>query len=272
MMLLLLGGVLLQSQAPPPTIGDTIRLTQTVAQPPGHIVRPTDWSPPDPVELLARPTVVVSGDSAEITYRVVIWRPGHHAIDLPGQLLLGPGGTVDSLPGTRVTLDVRSVLPPVPRDSTLAPQPRASLVPRRETSLIPLAICWLAALILLIPLHVWWRRWGKPVPVAPATPVIIDPPLSQWADDGEYRAVANIAAARLRAAVAQRVIAAHPGLDTERLLSALAAARPDWPLRELGELLRALDDARFGQVGSSEVLDLSRSSTEMQERLRREAA
>jgi hypothetical protein len=110
------------------------------------------------------------------------------------------------------------------------------------------------------------------VPVPPVAPVNLDPPLSQWADDGEYRAVANVAAVRLRSVVAQRVAAAHSGLDTGRLLSELAAARPDWPLAELGELLRALDDARFGQVGSADVLDLSRSSTEMQERLQREAA
>src|SRR3954453_5168458 len=202
-MMLLLLGVLLQLQSPPPTIGDTIRLTQTVAQPPGHIVRPTDWSPADPVELLARPTVVVSGDSAEISYRVVIWRPGHHSIDLPGPLLLGPGGTVDSLPGTRVTLDVKSLPPPVPRDSSLAPQPRASLVPLQETSIVPLAICWIVALILLIPRLLWWRRRGKPVPVIQVMPVITDPPLSQYPDYGENRAVANTAPARLRAAVAQ---------------------------------------------------------------------
>jgi hypothetical protein len=103
-------------------------------------------------------------------------------------------------------------------------------------------------------------------------PPVASPPLDRWADAGEYRAVANVAAARLRSAVAQRVAAAHPGLDTERFLGQLAAARPDWPLRELGELLRSLDDARFGEDGSLDVLDLSRSSIEMQERLLREAA
>jgi hypothetical protein len=265
-----LGAALLQS--PTPTVGDTVWLSQVVAQPPGHVVRATDWTPTDPVELLGRPRIIVTGDSAEITYPVVVWRPGYLTVSLPGPLLLGPGGTVDSLPGTQVALDVRSVLPRVPPDSSLAPQPRASLVPRRETSIVPLAICWLIALILLLPLHLWWRRRGKPVPAPPAMPPVADPPLEHWADGGEYRAVANIAAARLRSAVAQRVAAAHPGLDTERLLGQLAAARPNWPLEELAELLRALDDARFGQDGSLDVLDLSRSSREMQERLLREAA
>jgi hypothetical protein len=96
--------------------------------------------------------------------------------------------------------------------------------------------------------------------------------LSRWADDGEYRAVANVAAIRLRSALAQRVTAAHPALDTERLLAQLAAARPDWPLEELGDLLRALDDARFGEVGSPEALELSQSTLAMRDRLLREAA
>jgi hypothetical protein len=84
--------------------------------------------------------------------------------------------------------------------------------------------------------------------------------------------VANVAAARLRAAVEQRVASAHPGLDTERVLAEIAAARPQWPLQELGELLRALDGVRFGLVPSSEVLKLSRSTIEMRDRLLRDAA
>lgn len=267
---LFLGAVLLQS--PVPTVGDTVWLSQIVAQPPGHVVRATDWTPADPVELLGRPRIIVTGDSAEITYPVVVWRPGHLTVNLPGPLLLGPGGTVDSLAGAQVALDVRSVLPRVPADSSLAPQPRASLVPRRETSVIPLAICCLIALMLLLPLHLWWRRRGKPVPAGRATPPAADPPLERWADAGEYRAVANVAAARLRSAVAQRVAAAHPGLDTDRLLGQLAATRPNWPLDELAELLHALDNARFGKVGSEDVLNLSRYSSAMEDRLRHEAA
>jgi hypothetical protein len=263
---------LLQQQGRLPTVGDTVWLRQTVSQPPGHVVRSSDWTPSDPIELLGRPQVIVTGDSAEITYPVVFWRPGHHTVELPGPLLLGPGGTVDSLAGTRVTVDIRSVLPPVASDSPLAPQPRAGLVARRETSMTPLALLWLLTLLVLLPLHLWWRRRGRPVAAAPTAAPIPEPPLARWADDGEYRAVASMAAARLRKVVAQRVAAAHAGLDTDRLLSQLAAARPTWPLEELGDLLHALDDARFGQAGAVDALDLSRASTEMEERLRREAA
>jgi hypothetical protein len=84
--------------------------------------------------------------------------------------------------------------------------------------------------------------------------------------------VANISAVRLRSAVAQRVAAAHPGLDTERLLSELAAVRPDWPLDELGEILRGLDEARFGVTPASDALELSRSSLALRARLLGEAA
>jgi hypothetical protein len=146
------------------------------------------------------------------------------------------------------------------------------LVPRQETSIVPLVILWSLALVLLLPLHLWWRRRGKPAPAAPPSRDFPEPPLERWADDGEYRAVANVAAVRLRAALAQRVAAAHPGLDTERLLAELAAARPDWPLEELGDLLRALDDARFSDSGSPDALQLSQSTLAMRDRLLRDAA
>ena len=273
-MIVPLGASLLLLQATTPSVGDTVWLSRTIPVPAGYAVRATDWEPADPIELLGRGRVIMTGDSARISYPVVLWRPGQHTVDLPGPLLLGPGGTVDSLAALRVSVEVRSVLPPAPPDSSLAPQPRAGLVSRTVVSLAPLALLWLLAVILLLPLHLWWRRRGKP---ARATPPVMRPdalevPLARWADAGEYRAVANVAAARLRGAVEQRVASAHAGLDTERVLAEIAAARPQWPLQELSDLLRELDDVRFGVVPSSEALRLSRATMEMRDRLLRDAA
>jgi hypothetical protein len=268
--LILTAGLTLQR--PEPTVGDTIWLTRTIAVPSGNVVRPSDWDPADPVELLGRPRVIMTGDSARISYPVVIWSPGVQLIEMPGPLLLGPGGRVDSLAGQQVRVAVKSVLPPGVPDSVIPPQPRAALIFRPERSIAPLAVLWLIGLLLLLPLHIWWRRRGKPISPVPPRIEPAEVPVARWADNGEYRAVANVAALRLRAALAQRVAAAHSGLDTDRLLAELAAARPDWPLEELGDLLRSLDDARFGQVGYPDALELSRSTQEMRERLLREAA
>jgi hypothetical protein len=265
----LIVGLLVQD--PGPTVGDTVWLSRSVAVPPGYVVRPADWDPGDPIEVLGRARVVLAGDSARITYPVVVWQPGPQVIELPGPLLLGPGGSVDSVRGHPVRLQVRSVLPHAAPDS-IPPQPRAAIVPLAARSPIPLLILWASALVLLLPLHIWWRRRGKPIRVALPGPATVDPPLNRWADAGEYRAVANISAVRLRSAVAQRVTAAHPGLDTERLLSELAAVRPDWPLDELGEILRGLDEARFGVTPASDALALSESSIALRARLLGEAA
>jgi hypothetical protein len=273
----MIGGVLgaipamLLLQGPGPTVGDTVWLSRTIAVPPGYVVRAADWDAADPIEVLGRARVVLAGDSARITYPIVLWQPGPQVIELPGPLLLGPGGSVDSLRGQTVRLEVSSVLPQMPPDS-IPPQPRAAIVPIRTASPIPLLLLWALCLALLLPLHIWWRRRGKPTRVALPVPAPVDPPLNRWADAGEYRAVANISAIRLRSAVAQRVTVAHPGLDTERLLAELAAVRPDWPLDELGEILRGLDEARFGVTPASDALALSESSVAMRVRLLGEAA
>lgn len=259
-------------QGPGPTVGDTLWISRSIAVPAGHVVRAGDWTPDDPVELLGRPRIALTGDSARIQYPIVVWRPGPLALDIPGPLLLGPGGTVDSLGRQRVNLTISSVLPPGVPESTLTPQPRAAFVSRDTVSASPLVILWTLALVLLLPLHLWWRRRGKVLPSTPPALPIPEPPLLSWADDGEYRAVANISAARLRTAIAQRVPPAHAGLDTERLLSELAAVRPHWPLRELGQILRALDQARFGLAGSPDTIELSRASHQLRDRLLREAA
>jgi len=267
-----LAGLLLQG--PAPTVGDTVWLSRSVAVPAGYAVRAADWDPDDPVELLGRARVTTRGDSAVIAYPAVVWRPGQHLVALPGPLLLGPGGTVDSLRSEQVRLEIRSVLPSVPNDSVLPPQPRASLIAQHLVSLGPVFILWAGALALLVPAHLWWRRRGKPTRAQ--TPQVgaeaLEPPLSRWADAGEYRAVVGVSAAWLRAVLAERVAAAHPGLDTDRVLAELAAARPEWPLEELGNLLRALDDARFGHTPSPDAMELSRSTLQLRDRLLRTAA
>lgn len=266
--------ILLLVQGSGPSVGDTIWVRRTVGVPAGYTVRAAEWEPADPVQLLGRARVMVTGDSAEIAYPVVVWRPGRHVVDLPGPLLLGQGGTVDSLRDERIALELRSVLPPAPRDSALSPQPRAGLVERRSLSLLPLAVLWLATLLLLVPIHLWWRRRSKPTRAAapPVAPEALDPPVARWADAGEHRAVASVATAQLRAALAERVPAAHASLDTERVLAELAAARPQWPLHDFGSVLRGLDDVRFGAAASSEALGLSRSSAELRNRVLRDAA
>jgi hypothetical protein len=256
----------------PPTVGDTIWIGRTVAVPAGATLRPADWDAPDPVERLGPPRVTPHGDSADVSYPVVVWRTGPITIDLPGPLLLGAGGRLDSLPPQAVHLTIGSVLPTVPPDSALKPQPRADFVARTSTSAVPLLVLLAACALLLAPLHWWWRRRGHPRPRPELPTARMDaPPLERWADAGESRAVASAAASRLRALIAARMPAAHPGLDTEELLGAVAV-RGDWPLAELAELLRALDEARFGHTGSADALDHARRADELAPRLVPEAA
>ena len=261
------------AQPGPVTVGDTVWIRREIVVPVGRTVRPADWEPDDPVELLGPARVIMRGGSAEIAYPVVIWVTGEHTLRPPGPLLLGADGTVDSLPSEAVTLRVRSVLPKVPPDSTLQPQPRADFVARGATTPIPLLILLALAVLLLAPLHWWWRRRGDQRPPGPAeTGAPLRPPLERWADAGESRAVAAAATSRLRAMLAAQVPAAHPGLDTEALLLELRSARPDWPLDELGDLLRSLDEARFGDVAFPDAIGLARWAGELEPKLLREAA
>lgn len=250
-----------------PTVGDTIWLGRTVAVSPGATLRAADWDAPDPIERLGPPRVTPHGDSADVTYPIVVWRTGPLAVNLPGPLLLGAGGRVDSVPAQTVHLTIASVLPRAPIDSTIAPQPRADYVPRTSVSVLPLVVLLLLASLLLAPLHWWWRRRGSPR-ARPVLPIgdDDDPPLERWADAGESRAVAAVATGRLRSLIAARMPAAHAALDTEALLRAVDV-RADWPLAELGDVLRSLDEARFGDAGFPDAIGLARWADELAPRL-----
>ena len=60
-------------------------------------------------------------------------------------------------------------------------------------------------------------------------------------------------------------------MDTESLLATIAV-RPDWPLAELGDVLRSLDEARFGHTAFPDAIGLARWVEELVPRLAPEAA
>jgi hypothetical protein len=263
----LLAALLLQAGSP--TVGDTLWLRYEVPVPAGRTVRAAEWAPEDPVELLGPPRVVVRGGSAEIAYPIVVWRAGSQVVS--GPLLLGAGGTVDSLPPRVFTLTIKSVLPIERPDTGLRPQPRAEFVARGARSPWPPAVAIVLAAILLAPLHWWWRRRGAPraprraEAAGPATP-----PFERWADAGESRAIAAAATGRLRAVLARRADGAHAALDTEAVLARVVETRPLWPHAELGDLLRSLDEARFGQRTFPDAMGLARWAAELEPRLQGE--
>lgn len=261
------------SQGAPPTVGDTIWVSRSVELPPGRTLRPADWEAADPVELLGPPRITIGDGRAQVSYPVAVWRPGSHTVSIPGPLLLAPDGGVDSLGGESVTLQVASVLPRPATDTTLRPQPRADFVPRPSTTPLPLIFLLLLALAMLVPLHWWWRRRGKPVPgSAPDAGGPAKPPLERWADAGETRAVAAAATTRLRLTLASRLPGALPALDTEAVLAHAAEQRPDWPVAELTAVLRALDRARFGTGALPDAVALARRAADLEPRLIAEAA
>ncbi len=257
-----------------PTVGDTIWVTRTVDLPPGRSLRAADWEVADPVELLGPPRVTLRGGSADVSYPLAVWRAGFHTVSVPGPLLLSSDGGVDSLRAEVVTLHVASVLPSAATDTSLRPQPRADFVPRPATTPVPLILLLIVAILLLAPIHWWWRRRGRPVgkPAAADTAGAAKPPLERWADAGESRAVAAAATARLRATLAASLPGALASLDTEAVLAHVAEQRPDWPSAELGDVLRALDEARFGNGTLPDAMGLARWAAELEPRLVRVAA
>jgi len=238
-----------------PTVGDTIQLERTVTAPPGWRIRAGRLASATVAEPLGDAVVVASSGNWVVRYAVVAWTPGEITLDMPPLWRLGPDGTADSLAGGTATFHVASVIP----DSVRAPAPQPSLGPLRldRSSPIPVIAAVLLAggtLLLLIA----WRRRGPRV-VAAGAGLAVDPEVAdaRWLAAGEPKAVAARAAQRLRRAVAHAVPDAHEALSTEECLAALERARPDAPLRDLRELLVALDQVAFATAHGVEVAPLA---------------
>ncbi|NNG15821.1 MAG: hypothetical protein HKM89_05010 [Gemmatimonadales bacterium] len=250
------------------TVGDTIWVNRTVPLPAGWSARAPAWDPDGAVELLGTPVIDLVGDSVTVRYPLVVWQPGDHPLEVPGPVLLSPQGDVDSVYMSRMTITVSSVLPIVAEDSIIPPQPPAGIVPRPVVSMLPLFLLWGVTLVLVAPLHWWWRRRGKPTPIdyaAEATSA--QPPVAEWAAAGELRAVIAAGAWELRQALAHLVPEARVTLDTEACLAVIGARKPAWPLDELGALLRGMDASRFAPMSERDALQIHERAMALKTRL-----
>lgn len=262
--------LLMQQQAPLPTVGDTLWATRSVRLAAGDNVRPSAWDPEGPVQLLGRPIVTVQGDRAEIRYPLVAWEAGNHQLDVPGPIVTHSSGTEDTLQTESQTFTVRSVLPAGVPDSELAVQPPATLVFRGFASLLPAMALGCLGVLLLLPLYWWWGRRGKPVPLAPAVgePGPSEDLIRRWLDAGERRVVAAVAATRLRSAMAERLPLAHTGLDTAAVLEVVERERPEWPQKELRTALASLDGLRFAPSRADNTLELYQRAMSLERLIR----
>jgi hypothetical protein len=240
-----------------PTVGDTINLEKSISAPAGWRLRAGKLASGSDAEPLGDPVVLASATPGEwlVRYTVVAWTTGAISLDMPPVWRLGPDGTADSLPGGNATFRVASVIP----DSVKSPAPQPALGPLRPERLspLPLAVAALIAAGVLIALIAWRRRAPRDLPEGAELAIQADVSDARWLSAGEPKAVAARAAHRLRHALAQSIPEAHEALSTAECLAAIERARPDAPLRDLRELLTALDQVAFAAAHGVDVAPLA---------------
>jgi hypothetical protein len=238
-----------------PTVGDTIRVERTIETPAGWRVRAGKLDQYGDVEQLGEPGVMARPAGWAVRYLLVGWKAGSVTVGMPALWRLGPDGSTDSVPGGSVTLRIASVIP----DTVTAPQPQPSLGILRlgRPSAIPVMVAVVLSVGLLFGLIAWRRRASRGVVDDSALANDAEIPDQRWLAAGEPKAVAARAARRLRHALARAIPDAHEALSTTEVLAAVERARPDAPLRDLRELLHALDQVAFATVHGADVASLA---------------
>ena len=249
-----------------PTVGDTIRVERTIETPAGWRVRAGKLDQYGDVEQLGEPSIVARPGGWTVRYLIVGWKAGSATVAMPALWRLGPDGSTDSLPGGTVTLRLASVIP----DTLAAPQPQPSLGILRlgRGSAIPVIAAVVVSIGLLFGLIAWRRRASHRVADDLALARDAEVPDQRWLAAGEPKAVAARAAQRLRHALARAIPAAHVALSTTEVLAAVERARPDAPLRDLRDLLHALDQVAFATAHGVDVAPLAARARTLARELR----
>ncbi|HEX9729478.1 MAG TPA: hypothetical protein VGA37_13305 [Gemmatimonadales bacterium] len=237
------------------TVGDTIVIERTLPAAAGWSGRTRPLEASDLLEPLGPPEIAARVGALVVRFRVAVFTPGRHPIGMPSVELLGPDGSVETVFGDTAVIDVVSVIPAAEAE----PDPRFSRapIPRAVRRIEPLAGL-LAVVIGAMALWGFARRRVAPRPRAlDDGGDVVEPPLERWLAAGEARAVASVAVDRLRGAIERAVPQAGRTLGLDPCLAVVADARPEWPLRELEEVLRALERARFAPLVPDDAVALT---------------
>lgn len=242
------------------TVGDTVRLARRIPAPAGATLRPEPLAPTDRITPLAPPVVRADRGGFTVTYVIAPFATGEVAIAMPTVQVIDLSGATTTVLGDSAVVEVVSVLP-----DTGHPAPRASVGPylRPVRRAAPLIIALALAIMLLAGWWAWRLRTGRPPPAAGPPPGAPAAPIDRWLAAGEPRAVAAVATERLRAGIERLVPHATRALATDELLTVLEGERPGWPLRELREMLGALDRARFAPLAAGDAGELVEQTDEL---------
>ena len=180
----------MMQQSQQPTVGDTVTIVRRILASPGAVIEARAPADSAIATLISAPVLTREGDSVRIAYTIAVWASGHSDLVLPGPVVVDQRGHVDTLPDSRVGLDVASVLPLAKPGGTIKPQAARLWLPRADHSELPFVALVPLALLALAAWHWRWRRRG-PRPVEPSRPTVAialtEARLHAWIAAGESR-------------------------------------------------------------------------------------
>ena len=235
------------------TVGDTVLLVRQVVAAPEVRTRLEPLAASPVIQPLSGPRASYAEGALVIRYAIAMFATGTHTIEMPEAELLYPDGRSEVLMADSVVVIVRSVLPA----DTVAPKALLDPLPVQRRRKLPLA----TLLLGVIAGSATWgglrrrrrrRRDTRPAPSQDS----VAPPIDRWISAGESRAVVTYVAERIRGAIGAWIPPAGRHLDTEACLAVLERERPDWPHRDIREVLKSLDRARFAPAVSGDVTDV----------------
>lgn len=237
-----------------PTVGDTVVVERVLPTAPGAMGRTRPLEPGDVLQPLGRPVLEPHPDGLLVRHRFALFSAGEHVLPMPAIEVLHPDGTVEIVLGDTAVVAVVSVIPDTARNPAPMPSqgPLARPVHRPGRAVLPVA---LVAAVLIAWLL--WRRRSPGVAVAAdgETP-LPELPLMRWLQSGERRAVATLAAHRIREAVRELVPESARAASPDEWQALVADAAPSPALAELADVLRALERARFAPLGADDLVEL----------------
>ena len=233
------------------SVGDTVRLTRRVSAEPEVRSTVLPIGPTVAYTPLSEPIVAYSEGGVVIRYQLAFFVTGDQAVPMPDLEFDYPDGRINVVSGDTAWVHVRSVLPS--NDSLPPPQPSLGPISRVQRSLTP-AIIITSVVCGLLMAWALLRRRTQPRPAwSGATHQAVDVPLQQWIMAGESKAVVGAVSDRLRDVIECVLPAAGRQLSTGEFINVVERNRPDWPIRDIQDVLRSLDRGLYAPAVPSDL-------------------